>query len=67
MVIVIAPPADDAPTSPGETDALLRAALGRVSVKDAVAEVACLTGRPRGEVYRRALALKQEADDGSPH
>jgi 16S rRNA (cytidine1402-2'-O)-methyltransferase len=66
MVVVIAPPAGDAQASPDETDALLRTALGRVSVKDAVAEVAGLTGRPRGQVYRRALALKQEADDGTP-
>ena len=38
----------------------------RVSVKDAVAEVAGATGTPRAEVYRRALALK-DASDGTPH
>jgi 16S rRNA (cytidine1402-2'-O)-methyltransferase len=43
-------------------DALLRRALERVSVKDAVSEVAAVTGRPRREVYRRALALS----DGEP-
>jgi 16S rRNA (cytidine1402-2'-O)-methyltransferase len=57
MVIVIAPAAADARPSPGETDALLRAALARASVRDAVAEVVDLTGEPRGQVYRRALAL----------
>ena len=35
-------------------------ALGRVSVKEAVAEIAAVTGRPRREVYQRALALAQE-------
>jgi 16S rRNA (cytidine1402-2'-O)-methyltransferase len=66
MVIVVAPPAHGAQTRPDETDALLRAALGRASVRDAVAEVAGLTGQPRGRVYGRALALQKEAGDGSP-
>jgi 16S rRNA (cytidine1402-2'-O)-methyltransferase len=43
---------------------LLRNALARVSVKDAVSEVALATGRPRREVYQRALALSKEAGDG---
>jgi 16S rRNA (cytidine1402-2'-O)-methyltransferase len=66
MVIVIAPPAAGEPPSRGETDALLRTALARASVRDAVAEVATLTGQPRGEVYRRALALTKGGDDGAP-
>ena len=45
-----------------DVDALLRQALTRVSVKDAVGEVALATGRPRREVYQRALALAK--DDG---
>ena len=40
---------------------LLRQALMRVSVKDAVGEVALATGRPRREVYQRALALANTA------
>jgi 16S rRNA (cytidine1402-2'-O)-methyltransferase len=59
FVIVIAPPADDE-TDVGEIDDLLRRALLRVSVKDAVGEVALATGRPRREVYQRALALAHE-------
>ena len=39
---------------------LLRQALGRVSLKDAVGEVADATGLPRREVYQRALALAKE-------
>jgi 16S rRNA (cytidine1402-2'-O)-methyltransferase len=69
IVIVIAPPADD--DSPAEDlDDMLRRALTRVSVKDAVGEVALATGRPRREVYRRALELAEAAgntddDDGA--
>jgi 16S rRNA (cytidine1402-2'-O)-methyltransferase len=44
---------------------MLRDALARLSVKDAVEEVAGLSGRPRREVYRRALALKGENRDGA--
>ena len=47
-----------------EIDALLRRALQRASVKDAVSEVAAATGRPRREIYQRALALG-EGDDGA--
>jgi 16S rRNA (cytidine1402-2'-O)-methyltransferase len=64
IVIVVAPPAGDAATlDQGELDTLLRRALDRASVKDAVSEVASATGRPRREVYQRALALNGE-DDG---
>jgi 16S rRNA (cytidine1402-2'-O)-methyltransferase len=66
IVIVIAPPmeAADQPDA-GEVDALLRRALERVSVKDAVSEVAAATGRPRREIYQRALALSDEAEHGA--
>jgi 16S rRNA (cytidine1402-2'-O)-methyltransferase len=39
---------------------LLRDALGRLSVKEAVAEIAAVTGQPRREVYQRALALAKD-------
>ncbi len=54
--------------SAAEADILLREALARVSVKDAVGEVADATGLPRREVYQRALALakNQSEDDGAP-
>ena len=58
IVIVVAPPADDADNA-DDLDELLRRALARVSVKDAVGEVALATGRPRREVYQRALALDE--------
>jgi 16S rRNA (cytidine1402-2'-O)-methyltransferase len=59
IVIVIAPPGAPA-SDAADLDSLLRQALGRVSVKEAVAEIAAVTGRPRREVYQRALALAQE-------
>ena len=46
-----------------ETETMLRQALQRVSLKDAVAEVADATGLPRREIYQRALALTKEAKD----
>ena len=60
FAIVVAPPAN-AEEKADEVDALLRKALMRVSVKDAVGEVAFATGRPRREVYQRALVLAKEA------
>jgi 16S rRNA (cytidine1402-2'-O)-methyltransferase len=61
IVLVIAPPPAAQSISAGETEDLLRAALGRVSLKDAVGEVADVTGLPRREIYQRALALAKEA------
>jgi 16S rRNA (cytidine1402-2'-O)-methyltransferase len=62
IVVVVAPPAEEEPTGADEVDALLRNALERLSVKDAVDEVAGVSGQPRREVYRRALALKAHSD-----
>src|SRR6266700_4942081 len=63
IVIVIAPPEEQAGlVDSAELDALLRQALGRLSVKEAVAEIAVITGRPRREVYQRALALAKGGD-----
>lgn len=64
IAIVIAPPARDAVApGPEEVDALLRAALARASVKDAVSETAEITGLPRREVYQRALGLNKDRRD----
>jgi 16S rRNA (cytidine1402-2'-O)-methyltransferase len=56
FVIVVAPPIERQ-ASEEEIDAHLRRALNRLSVKDAVAEVAQSAGRPRREIYQRALDL----------
>jgi 16S rRNA (cytidine1402-2'-O)-methyltransferase len=45
-------------------DDALRAALERASVRDAAAEVAAAAGRPKREVYRRALALASSGAGG---
>jgi len=65
IVIVVAPPGDTARNA-GDVDDLLRQALARVSVKDAVGEVALATGQPRRQIYQRALVLAKENGDGAP-
>ena len=64
IVIVVAPPTDET-TDAADIDDLLRRALTRVSVKDAVGEVALATGRPRREIYQRALTLAKDAGDAA--
>jgi len=67
IALVIAPAARQAADAePAEIDDLLRAALARSSVKDAVAEVAMLTGQSRRELYRQALALRGESGNDAP-
>ena len=62
FVLVIGPPAADAEVLTAEAlDELLRAQLGQHSVKDAVAHAVALSGRPRREVYARALELARQA------
>jgi 16S rRNA (cytidine1402-2'-O)-methyltransferase len=62
IVLVVGPA--QSPTAPAaDIDALLRQALRRLSVKEAVAEIAAVTGEARRGIYQRALALAKEADD----
>jgi 16S rRNA (cytidine1402-2'-O)-methyltransferase len=61
IVIVIAPPGEAEPASEADADALLVAALERLSAAKAASEVAKATGLPRRELYTRALAIKGEA------
>jgi len=61
IVIVIAPPPAPQPDT-ADLDTLLRQALKRLSVKEAVAEIAAVTGEPRRQVYQRALELVEEPD-----
>jgi 16S rRNA (cytidine1402-2'-O)-methyltransferase len=61
FALVIGPPAADAQTLTDEAlNDLLRDQLERHSVKDAVAHAVELSGRPRREVYARALELARE-------
>jgi len=70
IVLIIAPPQAPEPISAADSEDLLREALNRLSLKDAVAEVADATGLPRRDLYQRALALAKnaaaEADNGTP-
>jgi 16S rRNA (cytidine1402-2'-O)-methyltransferase len=62
FVLVIGPPPADARTMTEEAlDDLLRARLEHDSVKDAVAHAVEVSGRPRREIYARALELANEA------
>ena len=63
FVLVIGPPAASARImAQDDLDDLLRSALKRDSVKDAVAHAVELSGRPRREIYARALELAKERD-----
>src|SRR3954470_18955228 len=65
FVLVIAPPAADAEVMTSDAlDDLLRAQLAANSVKDAVAHAVALSGRPRREVYARALELAKDLRGG---
>lgn len=62
IVVVVGRPISVAPAAT-DVDAALEEALGRLRVKDAAAEVAEALGLPRRDVYQRALALKQGAEE----
>ena len=65
FVVVIGPPRADALTMTSQDlDELLQSQLARDSVKDAVAHAVELSGRPRREVYARALELAKESKTG---
>ena len=56
VVIVLGPPEGEA-ASDEDVDQLLREALVRAGPSEAARDVAAATGRPRRDLYRRALAL----------
>jgi len=71
IVLVVGPPPAQARPADADVDSLLRRALARVSLKDAVGEVALATGLPRRELYQRALVLAERQNgvdekDGTP-
>jgi 16S rRNA (cytidine1402-2'-O)-methyltransferase len=67
VIVIGPPPADAQQLSTAELDDILKAAMQTSSVKDAVAHAVELSGRPRREVYARALDLARQtagsADD----
>ena len=62
FTIVVEPPPDDEVIDADAVDDMLRRALRQGSVKDAVSDVAAATGRPRREIYQRALELGGHGD-----
>jgi 16S rRNA (cytidine1402-2'-O)-methyltransferase len=61
FVLVIGPPAGNAGImAESDLDELLRSALNQGSVKDAVAHAVEVSGRPRREIYVRALELARQ-------
>jgi 16S rRNA (cytidine1402-2'-O)-methyltransferase len=63
FVLVIGPQAEGSQAMSAEAiDDLLRDRLTRDSVKDAVAHAVEVSGRPRRELYARALELARESD-----
>lgn len=61
IVVIIGPPgAVDLVPSDEAIDERLRAALAKVSLKEAVAQVAAELGQPRRKVYARALELTRD-------
>lgn len=63
IVVVVGPPSGAAPELGSDAvDAMLRAALANMSLREAAAEVAAATGQPRRQVYARALRLRGSRD-----
>jgi 16S rRNA (cytidine1402-2'-O)-methyltransferase len=60
IVLVIGPPPAMEQPSAADAEALLREALARSSLKDAVAEIAEATGLPRRQLYQQALELTKQ-------
>ncbi|CAK0754249.1 Ribosomal RNA small subunit methyltransferase I [Azospirillaceae bacterium] len=58
VVVVVGPPPEEDAVSDEVIDRQLAQALESMSLRDAVAAVATATGRPKRDVYARALALK---------
>ena len=57
--MVVGPPQPEAGRG-ADLDSVLREAMARLSLRDAVAEASAITGLPRREVYARALVLQGE-------
>ena len=59
-ITVVVGPAPEEAADAADLDGLLRASLATLSVREAAAAVAEMTGVPRRQVYARALEIKEE-------
>ena len=57
IVIVVAPPSQQE-TDTLDVDELLRSMMKEMSASKAAAEASRLTGEPKGDLYKRILAFK---------
>ena len=64
VVILVGPPEETMPDA-ADVDALLLELLAKSPVSAAAAEAASRTGIPRRDLYRRALALRKDSNDGA--
>ena len=64
FVLVVGPPAADTGMDDAALDNLLRAALAKGTVKDAVAQAVDASGRAKREIYARALELSKDTRSG---
>ncbi|SIO15986.1 16S rRNA (cytidine(1402)-2'-O)-methyltransferase [Vannielia litorea] len=62
-IVLVMARAEEVAADPADVDAALREAMERLRIKDAAAEVANVFGRPRRELYQRALELARTEDD----
>ncbi len=60
IVVCVGPPPAEAEAGPGDVDAILSGLLAEMKPSQAAAEAVRLTGRPKRELYARALELKAE-------
>ena len=63
IVICIAPPEATDMAAPEDVDKLLLSLAGEMPASKAAAEAARMTGRPKPELYRRLLELRDTGDD----
>ena len=63
VVICVAPPQAQRVAAPEDVDRLLLSLAGEMPASKAAAEAARMTGRPKPELYRRLLELKDRSDD----
>ena len=61
FVLVVGPPQKKSDYGDEDIAHLLSQRLDALSVKDAVAEIAALTGKPRKMVYQMALSLQKSS------